>query len=183
MNFFKANPYANNLNYQDSNGDNNYNGLQVQLNKQLSRGLMANVSYTWSHALGTQGNVEGQAAEDTWITLRDARLSYSDTAFDHRHSLTTYWTYDLPMGKGRMFLGSPIRSSMPIRQQLEDRRHLQVHLGRSGLSSTAGAPRSINWADGGVVFDNGLTPEGLVNRLNTIVGDYDPVLPVLPHRT
>ncbi len=103
INFFKANPFAGNLNYQDSNGDNNYNSLQVELRKSYSRGLMFNFAYTWSHMLGTQGNEQGQAAEDTWITLRDARLSYSDTGFDHRHNITTYWQYDLPMGPGRFF--------------------------------------------------------------------------------
>ena len=68
INFFKPNPFANNLNYQDDNGDNNYNGLQVELRKQLSRGLMANVAYTWSHMMGTQGNTSSDGAATTWST-------------------------------------------------------------------------------------------------------------------
>ena len=172
INFFKANPFANNLNYQDSNGDNNYNSLQLELRKSMSRGLMFNFAYTWSHMLGTQGNVDGQAAEDTWITLRDARLSYSDTGFDHRHNITTYWEYELPMGPGRLVsFSNPVLSRIVSNWRIGG-----IHRFISGSTNylTGGYATFNNLGGtGGVVFGNGMTVDELVNRLNTVVTDYD----------
>jgi hypothetical protein len=172
MNFFKANPFASNLNYQDSNGDNNYNSLQVQFSKSMSRGLLANFSYTWSHMLGTQGNVDGQAAEDTWITLRDARLSYSDTGYDHRHNITSYWQYDLPMGPGRLLnFSNPVLSRIVSNWQVGG-----IHRFISGSTNyLMGAYSTFNnlGAAGGVSFGNGMTIDKLNEKLNTIKGDYD----------
>ena len=172
MNFFKANPFASNLNYQDSNGDNNYHALQVELRKSMSRGLTLNFAYTFSKMLGTQGNEQGQAAEDTWITLRDARLSYTLTGFDHTHNITTYWQYDLPMGPGRwLSFSNPVLSRIVSNWQIGG-----VH------RFISGAPVFLNGsyptfnnlgAYGGVVFGNGLTVDQLVSKLNTVVSDYD----------
>jgi hypothetical protein len=172
MNIFKANPFANAVNYLDANGDNNYNALQVELKKQMGHGLMANLSYTWGHAMGTQGNLTGQGAEDTWITLRDARLSYGDTPFDRRHTFSAFWEYDLPMGPGRWF--NP--SSRVLSQALRDWKIAGVDKIGSGtpLFLTGGRSTFNNLGvDGGVVFGNGMTAKELVKRLDTIVGDYD----------
>jgi hypothetical protein len=172
MNFFKANPFASNLNYQDSNGDNNYHSLQVELKKSMSRGLMFNFAYTWSHMLGTQGNEQGQAAEDTWITLRNAKLSYSDTGFDHRHNITTYWQYDLPMGPGRWInFSNPVLSRIVGNWQIGG-----IHRFISGSTNyLMGSYNTFNnlGGTGGVVFGNGMTIDKLISKLNTIVGDYD----------
>jgi hypothetical protein len=171
INYFKANPFATSLNYQDSNGDNNYNALQVQLTRSLSRGLMGSVSYTWSHTMGTQGNVTGQAAEATWITQRDAGLSYGDTSFDHRHSITGYWTYELPVGNGRFFNISNKALDMAFSHWTFGGIHKFISGGPVYLG---GGRLTFNqWADGGIVFGNGLTLEQLRNRLDTVVGGYD----------
>jgi hypothetical protein len=172
MNFFKANPFASNLNYQDSNGDNNYNSLQVELKKSMSRGLMMNFAYTFSKMLGTQGNEQGQAAEDTWITLRDAKLSYTLTGYDHTHNITTYWTYDLPMGPGRWINPSNgILSRIVSNWQIGG-----IHRFISGAPNYMyGAYSTFNnlGANGGVLFGNGLTIDKLTSKLDNIVGDYD----------
>ena len=41
INFFNPNPFATSLNYQNDNGANNYNGLQIEARKPLSHGLTA----------------------------------------------------------------------------------------------------------------------------------------------
>jgi hypothetical protein len=137
----------------------------------MSRGLMANVSYTWSHALGNQNNVTGQGAESTWITLRDARLSYADSPFDHRHSITTYWTYDLPMGKGRLF--SPSNRILDRIVNYWTIGGIYKFISGAPLYLNGGRSTYNSWADGGVVFDNGMSAEQLIKRLDTIVGGYD----------
>src|SRR5262249_19642773 len=62
INFFQANPYLSTLTYQDSNGDNSYHALQVDLKQQYSHGLLLGANYTWSHALGDILNENDQAA-------------------------------------------------------------------------------------------------------------------------
>src|SRR5438128_9441417 len=52
INVFQANPYLSSLTYQDSNGDNNYNALQIDVKQQYSHGLLLGGNYVWSHALG-----------------------------------------------------------------------------------------------------------------------------------
>src|SRR5262249_57876167 len=94
------------LTYQDSNGDNNYNALQIDLKQRYSQGLLLGANYTWSHALGDIQNETDQAAGYTWYTYRDARLNYGPSPFDRRHVFNAYWTYDLPFGKGRRFLAN-----------------------------------------------------------------------------
>jgi hypothetical protein len=103
LNFFTPNPYATNLRYQDDNGNNHYNGLQVQASKQFSHGLQGAVNFTWSHALGDLLNLSDQAATYQWFTLRNGALSYGPSPFDRRLIFNAYWTYDLPFGKGRAF--------------------------------------------------------------------------------
>ena len=172
MNFFKANPFANNVNYLDSNADNNYNSLQVVLSKQMARGLMFNVAYTWGHAIGTQGNLTGQGAEDTWITLRDARLSYGDVPFDRRHIFSTFWQYDLPMGPGRW-----LRPSSRILSRIVSNWTIagidRIASGDPQFLTGGRATFNNLGADGGVVFGSGMTAQQLIDRLDTTVGGYD----------
>lgn len=63
----------------------NYQSLQAQYDKRLSRGLQALASYTWSHAIDQVSNE---------ITPNSLDLGNAD--FDIRHKLTTAVTYDLP---------------------------------------------------------------------------------------
>ena len=39
INLFRANPFVNNINYIDDNGNSNYNALQLTAEKRLSQGL------------------------------------------------------------------------------------------------------------------------------------------------
>src|SRR5215475_11100378 len=103
LNLFRANPFLNNMNYQDSNGDANYNALQIDLRQQYSYGLLLGANYTWAHSLSDIQNSNDQTAGYQWFTMRNARLNYGPTPFDRRHVFNAYWTYDLPFGKGRRF--------------------------------------------------------------------------------
>jgi hypothetical protein len=83
----------------DANGF--YQGLQTDFVQQVSQGLRAKVSYTFSKAIdessvtfGTQGRGDIQMAQDSENRRADRGLS----AFDVRHTLTTNFTYDLPGG-------------------------------------------------------------------------------------
>jgi outer membrane receptor protein involved in Fe transport len=81
-----------------------YNGLQVQLRKQMSHGLMMNANYTWSHSLdGDSGwhsavtSANGAAAGDGYTTDQTRQgLDYGNSVYDIRHRLVLNYLYQLP---------------------------------------------------------------------------------------
>ena len=65
-----------------------YNALQAQFQRRLSKGLQALVSYTWSHALDDDSTDTGRI-----IPVR------GNAAFDVRHNFGAAVTYDIPSPK------------------------------------------------------------------------------------
>jgi outer membrane receptor protein involved in Fe transport len=80
-----------------------YHGLQVNLNKRLSRDFEFTVAYTWAKAIddvpdytGALANSSpGSSAQDTYNPGGDRGRS----GFDIRHSFTSSWVYSLPFGR------------------------------------------------------------------------------------
>ena len=170
INFFQPNPYLNALTYQDSNGDNNYNGLQIDVKQRYSYGLNLAANYVWSHALGSILNETDQAAGYTWYTQRNARLNYGPSPFDRRHVFNAYWTYDLPFGKGRRFLSSNAFLDRVVggwtlggRETIASGNPFILNGGRNTVN---------NLTQGGVVFGGGFTPEQLQKALSTVSGGF-----------
>ncbi len=170
INFFQANPYLSSLTYQDSNGDNNYNGLQIDLRQRLSYGLNLGANYVWSHALGDLLNETDQAAGYQWFTNRNARLNYGPSPFDRRHVFNAYWTYDLPFGKGRRFLSSNAVLDRVVggwtlggRETIASGNPVLLNGGRNTVS---------NLTQSGVVFSGGFTLEQLQKALSTVAGGF-----------
>jgi len=170
INFFQANPYLSSLTYQDSNGDNNYNALQIDLKQQYSHGVLLGANYTWSHALGDIQNETDQAAGYTWYTIRNARLNYGPSPFDRRHVFNAYWTYDLPFGKGRRFLSNNALLDRAVggwtlggRETIASGDPLLLNGGRNTVN---------NLTQSGVVFGNGFTPEQLQKALSKVAGGF-----------
>ena len=102
INFFRLNPYTTSMNYVDDGGWWSYNGLQVQLRKALSRGLTTTFNYTWSHGMSNTG-ADNANNQQNFITLRNQSLDRRPSPFDQRHTVSSYLTYDLPIGHGRKF--------------------------------------------------------------------------------
>jgi hypothetical protein len=170
INFFQANPYLSSLTYQDSNGDNNYNGLQVDVRHRLSHGLSGGINYTWSHALGDLLNETDQASGYQWFTNRNARLNYGPSPFDRRHILNAYWTFDLPFGKGRRFLSNNEVLDRIVggwtlggRESIASGHPLLLNGGRNTVS---------NLTQSGVVFGGGFTAQQLQRALGTVGGGF-----------
>jgi hypothetical protein len=170
INFFRANPYTSTLNYLDSNSNSNYNGFQVELRKSTSHGLFVDVNYTWSHTLGDISNFNDQSGTDQWYTQRNGHLDYGPTPFDRRHSFVSYWTYELPVGKNKW---------LRVNNSLLD--HVlggwtiggieRISAGRSS-EITGGRATFNQFADGGVVLDNGFTVDKLRERVNAPVTSF-----------
>ncbi|MGH9937161.1 MAG: hypothetical protein ACREAM_12990, partial [Blastocatellia bacterium] len=170
INIFQANPYLTTLTYQDSNGDNNYNALQIDLKQQYSRGLLLGANYVWSHAMGSILNETDQASGYTWYTYRNARQNYGPSPFDRRHVFNAYWTYDLPFGKGRRFLANNAFLDRLVggwtlggRETIASGDPALLNGGRNTVS---------NLTQAGVVFGGGFTPEQLQKALSKVAGGF-----------
>src|SRR5262249_9402743 len=102
-------PYLDNQvdNFQTttSNGNSNYHAGYVSIRKQLSRGLLFQANYTYSHSFDTIGFTQ----ENVFITPSDnfnPHRDYGPSQFDRRHTLNLFYVYDLPFGKGHYLGGS-----------------------------------------------------------------------------
>jgi len=91
-----------------NNGVSNYNALEGVLTKRVSQGLEFSANYTWSHFLDDQDS-SGWGSRGGWQNYQNAYdpgANYSNSNYDIRNMLKGYAVYDLPVGKGRMFLNN-----------------------------------------------------------------------------
>jgi hypothetical protein len=92
-----------------SNGNQSYNALQVVLQKRLSEGLEYQVAYTYSKCMtdssGYYGSWGGAAYPTSpyFQNLYDQRAEWGPCYYDSKQVLTSYVTYDLPLGRDRKF--------------------------------------------------------------------------------
>jgi hypothetical protein len=112
-NFFKPySQYLGSVNVLSTRDYSNYNGLQAQLEKRFSNGMLLTVNYTFSKSLDlrsydpafttiAQGST--QSSSGTPFDFRNPRLNYGPADFDNTHVVTGYWVYSLPFGRGKMF--------------------------------------------------------------------------------
>ena len=84
---------------QVENGGNSwYNGLAVQLNKRMTHGITAKLSYTWSHAI-EDGNEQG-ASFNIDSTFNNAtyngnyRFDRGSSTLDQRHRAVINWVWE-----------------------------------------------------------------------------------------
>jgi len=101
-------PYASLTNstigYTTSNAVSNFNALQVNLKRNLTRGLLLSASYQWSHAIDDGSNGGGEADGPENVACRSCERASSD--FDVRHNLSASGIWQLPIGRGHALLGS-----------------------------------------------------------------------------
>ncbi len=78
-------------------GNTVYHSMQAKFEQRLWRGLTTIVSYTFSKNIGDIGPVQNNY---------NRRIERAVTAFDVPHRLTVTTSWDLPVGKGRRYLGN-----------------------------------------------------------------------------
>lgn len=88
------------------NGLSNYNSLQASLSRRFASGLSLNLNYTWAHFLDDQDSsgYGGAAGTQTVQRSYDPAASYGSSNFDVRNAFKGRVVYELPFGKGKMFL-------------------------------------------------------------------------------
>jgi hypothetical protein len=100
INFFQANPFAAGgaVNLLSNGAFSNYNGLQIELRRRMSKGLSLSAHYDWSKSLT---DLYADGAGRSYTTLRNGGLDKGPSPWDIRHSFVTNWYYELPFGPGR----------------------------------------------------------------------------------
>ena len=90
----------------------NYQALQAVLRQRVSHGLEYTVNYTYgkslTNSLGNYAlNVNGFSG--AFQNYYDSAADWGPAGYDVRHNLTVTGVYDLPVGRGRMFLSGANR--------------------------------------------------------------------------
>lgn len=98
-------PQFDDITFEESSANSNYNSLQVRFQQRLDFGLSVLASYTWSRSIDNASSFFSSAGDpnfpqDSFNTAAERGRSN----FDVRHRLSLSYGYDLPFGKGRTFL-------------------------------------------------------------------------------
>ena len=90
------NPDISNAEFLTNGGNSDYQGLQLQLQRRLVRGLQGLISYTWSHSIDT-GSAGSLALYSNYYAPSSlGNLNRGPSDFDVRNALSLGLTYDLP---------------------------------------------------------------------------------------
>jgi hypothetical protein len=101
-NFFQVNPLQGGSAIVLANaGHTHYNGLQVELRRRMTKGLLLQGSYVWSHATA---NEFSNGIAGSFTTLRNYALDKGPSPYDIRHAIKLNWIYELPFGPGQHYL-------------------------------------------------------------------------------
>jgi hypothetical protein len=87
--------------YTDNSGGSDYSALQLQYERHLSHGLVANLSYTWSHSIDT--NSSDTTAYVPGVFERPS-ANRGDSDFDIRQSFHGGSSYNLPAAPGSVWV-------------------------------------------------------------------------------
>jgi hypothetical protein len=89
-------------------GLSDYHSFQAQVERRLSKGLMFNFNYTWSHMTDNQDSSGWGSKEGTtvWQNAYVPSANHGAANFDVRQMFKAYGIYDLPFGHGRKFLNN-----------------------------------------------------------------------------
>jgi hypothetical protein len=87
-----------------SNGStSDYNALQLQYQRRLSRGLQALASYTWAHSIDTGSAGSNAVLSNAFVPAGAAGSNRASSDFDVRHAATAGLTFDIPTPKWNSF--------------------------------------------------------------------------------
>jgi hypothetical protein len=91
-----------------NNAISNYNALQAVLTKRMSYGLQFSTNYTWSHFLDDMDSSGwgSRMGYQNYQNAYDISQNYSNSNFDIRQMFKGEVVYQLPFGKGKMFMNS-----------------------------------------------------------------------------
>ena len=99
----RVEPWAE-IDYKSSGGHDQYNGMQLALNRRSNGGVSANVQYTLAKSYGnTGGSNEADTAANNARALEEFDYDNGYNKFDVRHTFNASLLYHIPYGKGRKY--------------------------------------------------------------------------------
>ena len=159
--FFSRYGWTQDIIFLGNNASNYYNSLQTKVDKRFSNGLQFVAHYTWSKSLD----------HDRDYFAIDPRLNYGPDDFNRRHVFSISTVYELPFGKGKLFLGNSSRV-------------LNLLVGGFQLNTTtnwsSGLPWSPTYGECSADEDTGPCRPIVVGNLSTSVGHFDPQAGTVP---
>ncbi len=161
-NLFQVNPdgAGNFVGYLTNGSFSNYHGLQVELRRRLSQGMMLNAHYTFSKSL-TDLYADSATSFSNFHTLRNPGLNKGPSPWDIRHAFVASWSYELPFGPGRKWSSS----FAPLNRLIEGWNLLGVLRIQSGRVFRLTSDRlTVNGSDSGLIL-RGITIKQLQEKI------------------
>jgi hypothetical protein len=89
-------------------GASSYNSLQLHYEKRFGHGLQFQASYTWAHSIDNASNANLGPTQNNsdFRYFKDPQAEYGNSDFGVRHRFVASYIYQLPIGRGRRFLGN-----------------------------------------------------------------------------
>jgi hypothetical protein len=101
---FNPNPDFQFVSAADNSATSDYHGLQIKLQRRLSRGLQALASYTFSHSIDSASTDAFANYLNTPASIGSSNIDRGNSDFDIRHAFTAGVTYDLPSLRASTFV-------------------------------------------------------------------------------
>jgi hypothetical protein len=89
-------------------GTSDYNALQLQFQRRLSRGLQALASYSWSHSIDT-ASAGSLGSYSNALSALNSNVNRGPSDFDVRNAFSMALTYDVPAPKRNPFANAILR--------------------------------------------------------------------------
>ena len=154
-------------------GDQDYDALQVSLQKRLSTGLQFVLNYTYSKCMSSnQGyyGQGGQAGQINWYyqNIYDAAAEWGACDYDATHNFVGNVVYDLPFGRNRTFGRDMNKALDAVVGGWEMAGILSLH---TGFPLTIGAGDASNTGSRGARADC-IAPGQVYGEQNSPLGGY-----------
>ncbi len=99
----RPNPLFGDVNVLESRASSNYHALQARYQQRLVKGLSMLTTYAWAKSIDDASSFFSSAGDPNFPQdSRNVRLERARSNFDVRQRLNVSYSYDLPLGKGRL---------------------------------------------------------------------------------
>jgi hypothetical protein len=107
VNFIVANPQFASVLYMSNFSNSTYHAAQVEVKRDLARGLAFQANYTFSRGLGdgTDDGSDQFGFSSNFRTNRNRRIEKRRLVFDREHVVKVNSIWEIPVGPGRQLLG------------------------------------------------------------------------------
>ena len=116
QNYIPYPSFARNATYESTNATSSYNSMQTTYEHQMNMGLYLLANYTWSKCMSDQHTQasQNQQYRAEWLPGFGIGRDYALCDSDATHIVHVAGTYNLPFGRGRMFMSGANKATDAI---------------------------------------------------------------------